>query len=343
MAYIEDIDITVTNATSGLQQAAFNIPLIMGTHASTAEAYTEYANMAAVAVDYADTDVEYDMAASLFGQTPTLEKIAIMRKLDATSISTALSTLILTNNAWYVLLITSKVKADLQEAGTWANANERLFIGSTSDLTALTGRNLDREAYYLTTHLTDYVDSAVVGKCLGYTPGTASWKWKALSGIQDSGFSLTDLNTIRTNQGNSVSDIGGKIITNDGWTTSGESIKTIILIDYCKSRIKTALYRLFITNPQIPMDVSGIAQVEGTISAELAALATAGAIAQVDTTSESDMAFSEDGKYLYRVTAPTRAQIPVNDRANGILSGVIAEFYTSGEIREVKLNLNVLI
>lgn len=343
MAFIQDIDITVSNLTTGVQQQSFKLPLIMGTHSTTAEAYTEYANLAAVAVDYPDTEEEYDMAATLFAQTPTLEKIAITRKLDATSWATALSTLILTENDWYALLITSKAKADLNAVGTWANSNKKRFFGCTSDITALTGVNLAREAYFLTSVSVDRPDAAIAGKVLGYTPGTYDVKWQTLSGISDSGFSLTDLNTIRSNQGNAPSEVGGRVFMNDGVSTDGSNIATGILIDYCVSRIESALLLLFLNNLKISMDSRGLAQIESTITGELQALAAVGAIAEVDTTSEADMAFSEDGKYLYKVTVPTRSQIPANDRANGIVPNVVASFYVSGAVKEIQINLNVLI
>lgn len=342
MAYIEDIDIVVSNLTTGLQQESFSIPLILGTGA-TAIAYAEYADLASVAVDYPDTEEEYKMAAALFAQTPTLSQIAIYRKLDATTISSALSTLILTKNNWYALLITSKVKADLQSAGTWADSNKKRFFGCTSDLTALNSRNVAREAYFLTSVSADRPDAAIVGKVLSYAPGSYDVKWQTLSGISDSGFSLTDLNTIRSNQGNAPSEVGGRVFMNDGVSTDGSNIATGILADYCVSRIRTALYNLFLNSKKVPMDTTGIAQVEAAITSELKALTLVGAIAEVDTTSEADMAFSEDGKYLYKVTVPTRSQITANDRANGILPNVIASFYVSGVIKEVQINLNILI
>ena len=266
MAFINDIVINISRGTIGLTEKSFT-PLIMGKGtgalvASGVQTVTELTDL--TSLGYGTTDPEYLMTSAMFAQSPRPESVKVIRVSG--TYATELATLITTDNDWYGICIDSRAKADLQGAGTWANSNKKFFFGGTSDLTALTDRNIDREAYLIHDNLlADYPECAWVGQNMPKQPGSITWKWKSLSGQNASTFTSTQLNTIRTNNGQALQTQAGATYVNEGKTTSGEFIDIIHGQDWVDDQLQIGLLALFVNNDKIAMDDSGIALVEGGV------------------------------------------------------------------------------
>jgi len=332
MAYINDITINISAGTIGLEQLNFR-PLIIdsGGTASGVVVCTELSDM--TDAGFLSTDDAYLMASEMLAQSPRPVDFAVKRKLDATDYDAELTTLVTTFDEFYAVLIDSRETADLLAAGSWANSNQKFFFGCSEDPSDLPGNTADREAYLIHDTPTDYPECAWVGKELPKTPGSNTWKWKRLSGQSASEFTSTQLNTIRTNNGNALQEQAGVIFTNEGVTTSGEYIDIIIGQDWVEDQLRTGLLGLFVRNDKIPMDDTGIAQVEGVVRDVLKRAGDNGIIAAA--VSEDDMLLSDDKVYMYQVTVPLRSEISANDRANRTLTNVKFVYTTAGAIHKV--------
>jgi hypothetical protein len=341
MSYIQDITINISIASLGLQGRSFD-PLIIATGA-TPIALQTFTNPTTLLADmvtggYQITDAEYLMASSLISQDVQPSKVKVIRASG--TYANALTSLRATDDEWYGILIASRAKADLNAVGTWANSNDKFFLGCSSDLTAYAGRSLDHEAYFMHDAPTDYPDAALMGKCLPKTPGSVSWKWKVLSGQTKCAFTSTQLELIRTANCMAYTYQSGQSFTNNGAMTSGVPIDTIIFKDWLQNDMIIGLLGLMINNDKIPEDDTGIAQIENVLRGSLKRGAQNGGIAAA--VSDDDLKYSDDKKYMYQVFVPKRADISANDRAEGLVPGITFRYYQGRGVDQIEVNGYIL-
>lgn len=342
MPYINDLTIRIILQTLALQQQNFGIPLILGKRASGSliASYKEFSGNDALAsmvtAGFLTTDDEYKMVAKMLAQSPCPETIAIYVRDEDDNIATALSALITSHNSWYALLITERDKTSLAAAGDWAAANKKIFIGCTSDLTALTGRNVTREAYLMHTDAANFPEAAWVGLCLPQEIGSITWKWKRPSGVTASTFTLTELNAIRTGHAQTMSERSGVVYTDEGITTGGEYIDVIQARDYIEARLGEELFGLQVRSGKIPYDNTGFARIEAVIRSVLNECGNRGIIARA--VDDADRLKSDNGVYMYKVTVPARSSIPTNDRAARKLTGIKFTLTIAGAVHNIDID-----
>lgn len=345
MAYINDLNIQITLATKPLTLQGFSRILILGNRTSPNNLighYGVYSDLASmVAAGFSNSDPEYKMAALIFAQSPCPSDIAVHIHSAAVDIDDALDTLILTHNDWYGLLITSRDVDDLHTAGTWALGNEKLFIGCTDSIDALTGRNNIREAYLIHDKATDYPEAAWAGMCFPQPIGSITWKWKSPTGVVASNFTLTQLNAIRSNKGQTFSERNGVVYSDEGITTGGEYIDVIMSRDYIKARLGESLFALQTRIGKIPFDDTGGAMIESAIREVLRQAGKQGIIAKA--VSEADKKLSDEGEYMFTVYVPPRSEVPENDRAQRKWSGITFSFTLAGAVHITQVSGTITI
>lgn len=339
MAYINDLDIQIQLSTKPLTQQGFSKILVLGERTSPNTLighYGEYADLASmVSAGFASSDAEYKMAAMIFAQSPRPNQIAVHVHDASTDIDDALDALVQLHNDWYGLLITSRDAGDLHTAGGWALGNEKLFIGCTSSTDALTGRSNIREAYLIHNNADLFPEAAWAGLCFAQQIGTITWKWKSPTGVSASNFTLTQLNTIRTNKGQTFSERSGIVYSDEGITTGGEYIDVVMSRDYIKARLGEALFALQMKVGKIPFDDSGGAMLENSIREVLRHAGKLGIIARA--ISEEDKKLSDEGEYMYTVNVPARSEVPENDRAERKWSGITFSFTLAGAVHKTQI------
>lgn len=76
------VDVQITRQTTGVAQAGFSVPLILGVNASGwgTERIRSYRSITAVAEDFATSTAEYRAAAAIFSQSPRLSLLKIGRE-----------------------------------------------------------------------------------------------------------------------------------------------------------------------------------------------------------------------------------------------------------------------
>lgn len=340
MAYINDLNIQITLATKPLTIQGFSRILILGNRTSPNNLiglYGIYSDLASmVSAGFSSSDPEYKMAALIFAQSPCPSDIAVHIHSAAVDIDDALDTLILTHNDWYGLLITSRDADDLHTAGTWALGNEKLFIGCTDSIDALTNRNNIREAYLIHDKATDYPEAAWAGLCFPQPIGSITWKWKSPTGVVASNFTLTQLNTIRSNKGQTFSERNGIVYSDEGITTGGEYIDVVMSRDYIKARLEESLFALQTRVGKIPFDDTGGAMLESAIREVLRQAGKQGIIAKA--VSEADKKLSDEGEYMFTVYVPPRSEVPENDRAQRKWSGITFSFTLAGAVHKTQIS-----
>jgi hypothetical protein len=334
MAFINDIVIDIRNGARGLTQKSFRPIIVKSGSGVGFDKYiiTELTDLVDAGIS-TSSDI-YLMASAMLAQSPRPEDVMVV--IGSGTLGETLDTALATDDNFYGITIPERTKVAGQAAGDFALANKKMFFGSSSDLTILDSRNNKREAYLLHSDPTDYPEAAWVGQNLPKQPGSATWKWKVLDGQVESGFSSTQLNTIRTNNGNALQEQKGQVFTNEGITTSGDYIDTTIGTDWVEDQLNIELLSLFINNDKISLDNTGIERVAAVVRSALKRAGDAGIIARA--TTESEFKKSDDKFYMYQVFSPKREDLATNDIATRTLRGISFVYYLAGAIHEARIS-----
>jgi hypothetical protein len=347
-SFIQDITINVSTAVVTLTGETF-IPLILGGGAGDIAVETVTATSEMADLGYLTTDDEYLMLSAMLAQdvSPSTVKVARCTPATSTGYVAALDSLEELGEAFYSVCIDEYQDATIQAAvATWCAANDKLFIALNDDVTCAdvtTIGSQDRTAVIVHDSITGRPDAAIVGLCMPVTPWATNWHWKELNGVTANAYNRTQLGVIRTAKGIGLQGNNGSgIYTNYGRTTSGKSIMLQIGQDWITDQLNIEIYSLLLRNKNVPIDDTGIAQVESVVRSVLKRAGDQGIIGKAVTQNDRDI-YSDDKVYLYKVTVPLRADLSTNDRSTGNLSGVKFIAYSAGSIDSVVITGTITI
>lgn len=303
MALKDIVNVNITRQTTSVAVAAFNVPLILSTFATskTTTAFTRarsYTSIQELADDgWASTDAVYQAANAIFAQNPCVSQVVVGRadSQDA-DVAASLAAIVAENSSWYGLVVDQAMISEAEDIAAWVEANKRLAFYWTTDAnvpdatkttdvaSVLKGKAYDRAVtiwHPTPTTGADYPDAAWMGEGFPYDPGTSTWAYKTLSGITADKVSGTQETALQGKNCNYYSEVGGVNITQEGKVASGEWIDIIIGTDWIEARLREAVYGALVNNRKIPYDDSGITIIEGLVKSVLSQAASAG-ILQAD-------------------------------------------------------------
>lgn len=302
MALKDIVTVNITRQTTSVAVAAFNVPLILSTFATskTTTAFTRarsYGSLKELEDDgWASTDAVYKMANAIFAQNPSVSRVVVGRadSGDAT-VADSLAAIQAEDNSWYGLAVDQTFDADVASIAEWVEANKRVGFYWTTDpdvvdatkntdiASVLKGMAYDRAVTIW--HPTpdtgaDYPNAAWMGEGFPYEPGSSTWAYKTLKGITPDNVAGKET-TLQNKNCNYYSEVGGVNITQEGKVASGEWIDIIIGTDWIEARLRESVYSAFVNNRKIPYDDTGIAVIEGLVKGVLNEAASKG-ILQAD-------------------------------------------------------------
>lgn len=324
------VDVTITRKTAAITQDGFGKPLILSTE--KAAPYKEYSGdtaLASIGTDFGTNSKTYALASALLGQNPRPNTVATYGILKAASgdMTTALNTLILSHNDFFYLLAPTNADADIEELSTWANSQDKLYFGSTLNDSLATTLNSDNTILLVHDHPETYPAAAWVGVGAPLDPGSFTWTFKTLNGINPAAYTSSEVTTIENNNASTYIAEGGVNITSKGVTTSGEYIDVIQSQYYIKSKMTQNVFNLLATSPKVPFTDAGIGLVVAAVDATLK-----------DAFNNGIIATDANGKPQYTITAPTAASVLDTDKANRTLPNVKWSCTISGAIEDVTIN-----
>lgn len=237
------------------------------------------------------------------------------------------------NDDWYMLCLTSRDKNDILNAASAIESLRKMFIGCSedSDVIAATAGNVadelndrgyDRSAYMWSDDQENYPEAAWMGRVLPLDPGSETWKFKALAGIEKNTLNATQRNNVLTYKGNLYSLFAGVGITEEGTVASGEYIDVIRFIDWLEARMQEDIFGALVNSKKIPYTDQGIAVIESLVRARLEAGIRVGGLAA-------------DPAYI--VDVPRVANISQNDKAARLLPDVKFQATLAGAIHKVQI------
>lgn len=242
------------------------------------------------------------------------------------------------NDTWYALIATSRDVATVKSIADWVESRIKIFGTASSDPTIINspaGTDLTSIAAQLNSggyartfvmyHQDadyDFPEAAWFGAVLPLTPGSETWKFKALRSISYSNLTTTQSNTALAKKANTYEFVGGVGITSNGTVAEGEYIDVIRGIDWLSSRIQEYVFSVLVKNPKVPYTDAGIA----TIQAEVMRALSQGV---------SNDLLTDDPAPV--VTVPRASEVPPTDKANRILRDVRFTATLAGAIHAVRI------
>lgn len=344
MALKDIVTVNITRETTSVAVAAFNVPMILSTFATSKTTTTfgrarVYGSLAELTDDgWASTDAVYKMANAIFMQNPTVNKIVVGRADSGDAdVAASLNAIMSEDNSWYGLLVDQAMASDFDDVAAWVEANKKIFIFWTTDANTPDGTKTtdpasvlktagyDRSAVIFHTAPStgnDYPDAAWMGEGFPYDPGISTWAYKTLKGVAADNITPAKETALQNKNCNYYSEVGGVNITQEGKVASGEWIDIIIGTDWIEARLREAVYSALVNNRKIPYDDSGITLIEGLVKGVLNQAAAAG-ILQADS---------------IVVTVPRYADIPQADKLARRLPDVKFTALYQGAIHRTTIN-----
>lgn len=323
MGKIRDVEIIISRLTRALSEEGFGIPLILSS--SKGQSYKQYEDIGDVLEDFQETSEEYKIANAIFNQEPSVNKIAIAGiiydGIDATVLVDALK---LVEGEYYFVLSPEQDDAEITAISNYIETQKKQYFASTSNETLLAELTENtRTTLLIHDEPEKYPAEAWVGRCAAVHPGKITWKFKTLNGI--SAGEYEDIDDIIDNNGNIYYSQGGKLMTAEGVTTSGDFIDIIRSQDYIESRMAEAVFGVLTSADKVPYSNKGIKLIGAAVETTL------------KQSFESDMiAEDADGNAMYSVQLPTRESVSFSDRTNRILPDIYWQATLSGAIHKVK-------
>jgi hypothetical protein len=239
-------------------------------------------------------------------------------------IATDLDAIVVENDNWYALMTLYNSSACVLAAAAWTESKDKIYGAQVTDSECATvaagiatdiSKALQTAAYFRTLDVYhpdngQFIDAAMFGRLLPYTPGSETWRGKTLAGISAMGtvppFKMTETwrqNLINKNAGYYYT-IAGRNITAEGKVAAGEWIDTIRGRDRLKYRIQEAVALVVMNADKVPYTDAGIGKIDNAIRGCLRLSVTDG--------------FLTDN---YTVIVPTAASQALVDKAARILRG----------------------
>lgn len=201
--------------------------------------------------------------------------------VSSPAIASDLDLFVTASDEWYCVLTTVPSKAEAQAIAAWVEGASKFFVVATQDFNAITSATddlftaLKNASYARTVAIFDrwnenFADAAWAGQCLSFDPGSATWKFKTLAGVQV----LFKLNTsevtyAKAKNGNVYVAMGGRLITTEGVVAVGEFADVIHFRDWLVARIGERVFGRLASAKKIPFTDGGIAILESDVKAQL--------------------------------------------------------------------------
>lgn len=332
MAIYKDVTVNIQRLTAALAEPNQGLCLILTTESN--QAYAEYSDLSSVATVYPTSTEAYKAANAIFGQNPRVDKVAIVgisADPDINAVVEGLSTMFAKHNDWKFLVSNVFSDTDMTAIQTWATGNQRYYFGviATTAVDTVTNPASDYVAYMVHDIKESYPEAAWIGRCSTFLPGSATWKFKTLSGIQPVEYDdqAADVENIHDHHYNTYVSKHGLNMTSEGFLTSGEYIDVMLGVDWIQSDMELRIQRVLMTTPKVPYDTSGISLIASQVEDTLKEATNRGIIRR-----------DEAGNGEYQVNIPRLADIPTNDIANRVLRSITFTAYLAGAIHEVIVN-----
>lgn len=349
MANIDRIvSVQIALNTSGVRQQAFSDLLLMGVHtgANRVDIITRADDLlTAPFVGVTNTTDLYKAAQVAFSQIPGPTRVFIGRRGSSEPVNTALAACRVASDDWYGFSDVSHTESDLLLAASWAEANEKLFLTTLSDVdivagtgaepaTGLKTANYYRTAWWYNPDPDQFPEVAAAARCFTSLPGSETWANKRLSGVIATALPEGGAVNVFAKNGNTFEPFTGtNAITQNGKVAAGEWIDTIRFRDWQCQEIRNRVFLAIVNAEKIPYTDQGIAIIHQAMIGALDLGIRRGGIAP-------PIVDEDNGNRIipsYTTSVPKRSQISTTDVAARVLNDVKFTARLAGAIHTTQI------
>jgi hypothetical protein len=328
------VEVKITKSSGGLIPISFNSLLIIGDSVGKIR-YKTYSNLLEIGNDYESASPEFKAAQLAFGQSVRLDKVIIGQVFDEETFEQAYRIIAEEYPNFYAVIITSKEVDDQLKIASLVETEHRIFGISSNNTDILDEKNtshilhklkelsLSRTFVIYSSQAKDgiFPEAAWFGLMLTKKVGSATWKFKALSGFATDYLSSSKIAAIEANNGNYFCALAGRAVMFNGKMANGEYIDVIAGLDWVTAELQTQVGNALVSSEKIPFTSQGIAVIEQAIHCSLSAAASRDII----------------DKESIKITVPDIFALSQTDRENRNLTGIKIEARLSGAIHKLKI------
>lgn len=332
------VNVQISIESQAVSGETFDVILVIGDAPKTPNSTPDvgvYASLSdAAAVGWTSGEAVYDALAVAFAQYNTPRSIVVAVRKDEEKPSVTLERAA-AQEEFYGIYITDMAEGDLEDAATWADANDKLIAVTVTEDERVS-ESIRTVALRAAGEKDDYSALAWMAHCFGYDPGSETWAYKSLTGISTGTYTSAQKDQMEENDVNYYMNVAGANITFPGKTCGGEFVDNIRFRDWLLSRLQTEIFQVFVANRKIPFTDGGIALIENRIRYVLLLGQEVGGIA----------ADSFDGDVEvpgFTISVPAAADIPAAQKKQRRLPGITFQATLAGAIHMVEIRGSVVI
>ena len=239
------------------------------------------------------------------------------------------------NPNWYGLGNTFNSKLCAIAAAAYTEANSRLFIAQSQDTSTIltaagNGDLVDQiktNAYANTAgfyhpYPAVFADFALLGKCLPFTPGSETWKFKTLATVPTFPLTSTQRGNIVARNGNSYESVAGLSVTFNGQVGNGNFIDVTRGLAALQSDILVSVFGTLAGNSKVPYTDPGIGMIEAALRGSLKRYTDKGVLA---------------ASPAFTVTVPLVANVSAADKTSRTLNNVFFTGKLAGAVHAANI------
>ncbi len=339
------VQVNISIGTAVPDSASFGNILIVGPAPATAPetappAVGKYTELSEVKdAGWGTDDPVYKGASVAFANGASPLYIAVQQTTSGTTLEGVDKTLdrALETDDWYGIAPCGTAAGDLTKIAEWADANNKLFGFTVSGSTNPVGTSHPYAFGFATKSAATYPNNlythvAMLAIGFGYTPGSETWAYKTLAGIEPEPYTATEMSTLESAALNYYTVCAGKSITLSGKTVSGEWIDVIRFRDWLKNDMQKRIYNLLIANPKVPFTSGGITLIQNQMLASLTQGQRQGGIAPTE--------YDDDGNATpgFTTSVPDIGSVSDAERAARNLKGCKFTARLAGAIHLVEVS-----
>ncbi len=253
-------------------------------------------------------------------------------------IATDIAAIVNEDDDWYALYTASSFNSPAYVLAAVADieARKKIYLAEVSDsetvTTAVTnGDVLDtintaaraRTAGCYHKDPASFFGGGWLGRMLPTDPGSASWKFKQLSGPAYDTLTSTQRTNLLAREANGIERFGGRNITYEGTTADGDFIDVQRGLDWLEDLIQVEVATALVTEDKVPYTDEGIGVIENAVRGALDVAVQQGVLAS----SPAPV-----------VTVPKVADVLAADKAARVLDGVVFSGTLAGAIHKVNID-----
>lgn len=239
------------------------------------------------------------------------------------------------NDTWYSCHLAAQSHAVILAAAVYIETVYKLLVVASPDSdiygsgSADIASTLQTAGYartglvYHTKAVSQYPGAAWAGRCLPLDPGSITWKFKTVSGVDFESFTSAEQGYITAKDCNNYVRIAGINMFQEGVSPAGEFLDITRGVDFIRARLQEYVFGALARADKVPFTNAGI----GVVEAEVKAVMQLGI---------NETILSEDPAPVVQV--PLASEVSTTDKANRTLPDVTFTGTLAGAIHATEIS-----